>query len=218
MVLDGDAAYFSEALVDLQVAAVGRKAGEADRRRIVDQLQGGLLRKQHDRRRLHRSRTAIRVPGQRMLPAGWCWSPCAVAVPPRARALKFCNSRAHPENDTGTARVSGALILKDYQSGRGRLCENGRVTIPGIPPLRWPNGSILSLTFGWVSCYEAGCCWFCRIRPVVALRWVACRFDGSSGSGILKLVLKLPGVVNDRTWDLTGELAGLCSSHRRRRT
>jgi hypothetical protein len=35
-----------------------------------------------------------------------------VAVPPRARALKFCNLRAHPENDTGTAHVSGALILK----------------------------------------------------------------------------------------------------------
>jgi hypothetical protein len=29
-----------EALVDLQVAAVGRKASEADRRGIVDQLQG----------------------------------------------------------------------------------------------------------------------------------------------------------------------------------
>src|SRR5258708_24438361 len=50
MILDGDAAYLREALVDLQVAAVGREASQPDRRRIVDQLQSGLLRKQHDRR------------------------------------------------------------------------------------------------------------------------------------------------------------------------
>src|SRR6266702_4582692 len=46
MILDGDAAYLSDALVDLQVTAVGREASEADRCRVVDQLQGGLLGKQ----------------------------------------------------------------------------------------------------------------------------------------------------------------------------
>src|SRR5450759_415436 len=45
MILHGDAAYLCEALVDLQITAVGREASEADRRRIVDQLQGGLVRK-----------------------------------------------------------------------------------------------------------------------------------------------------------------------------
>ena len=43
MVLNGDAAYFSEAMIDLQIAAVGREASETDRRRVVYQLQGGLL-------------------------------------------------------------------------------------------------------------------------------------------------------------------------------
>src|SRR6267378_2362746 len=92
MILDGDAAYFCEALVDLQIAAVGRKASKADRRRVVDQLQGGLLRKQHDRRRLHCSRTAIRILGQRMPPAGWCRSRRTAAIRLRARALEFRNS------------------------------------------------------------------------------------------------------------------------------
>jgi hypothetical protein len=59
MILHRDAAYLGEALVDLQVATVGREASEADRRHIVDQLQGGLLRKQHDGRRFHRRRPAI---------------------------------------------------------------------------------------------------------------------------------------------------------------
>ncbi len=61
MILDRDAAYLGEALVDLQIAAVGREASKADRRRVVDQLQGRLLRKQHDGRRFHRRRTAIWV-------------------------------------------------------------------------------------------------------------------------------------------------------------
>ena len=54
MVLNGDPAYLGEALIDLQIAAVGREASEADRRSIIDQLQGRLLRKQHDRRRFDR--------------------------------------------------------------------------------------------------------------------------------------------------------------------
>jgi hypothetical protein len=61
MIFNRDTAYLGEALVDLQVAAVGRKESETDRRRVVDQLQSGLLRKQHDRRRFHGRRTAIRV-------------------------------------------------------------------------------------------------------------------------------------------------------------
>ena len=36
MILHGDAAYLCEALVDLQVTAVGREAGKANRRRVVD--------------------------------------------------------------------------------------------------------------------------------------------------------------------------------------
>ena len=43
VILDRDAADFGEALIDLQVAAVGRQAREADRRRIIDELQGRLL-------------------------------------------------------------------------------------------------------------------------------------------------------------------------------
>ena len=39
MVLNGDAADFGEALVDLDVAAVGGEEGEADRRGVVDQLR-----------------------------------------------------------------------------------------------------------------------------------------------------------------------------------
>jgi hypothetical protein len=42
MVLDRDAADLGEALVDLQVAAVGRQESETDRRRVVDRLQGRL--------------------------------------------------------------------------------------------------------------------------------------------------------------------------------
>jgi hypothetical protein len=49
MIFDRDAAYLGQALVDLQIAAVGREEGKADRRGIVDQLQG-RLRKHHDRR------------------------------------------------------------------------------------------------------------------------------------------------------------------------
>jgi hypothetical protein len=45
MILNRDTAYLSEAVVDLQIAAVGRKESETDWRRIVDQLQGGLLGK-----------------------------------------------------------------------------------------------------------------------------------------------------------------------------
>jgi hypothetical protein len=33
---------------------------------------------------------------------------------------------------------------------------------------------------------------------------------------MLQLVLKLPAAVNDRAWDLKGELAGLCCGHQRR--
>jgi hypothetical protein len=47
MILDGYAAYLGKTLVDLEIAAVGREAGEANRHRVIDQLQGGLLRKQH---------------------------------------------------------------------------------------------------------------------------------------------------------------------------
>jgi hypothetical protein len=43
----------------------------------------------------------------------------------------------------------------------------------------------LPLSFGCVSCYDAGRCWLCGIRPVVASSCAAYRFDGCSGSGIL---------------------------------
>jgi hypothetical protein len=57
MILDGDAAYLGEALVDVQVAAIRRKNGKADRRRIIDQTQGRLLWNRHadGRRRLRGS-------------------------------------------------------------------------------------------------------------------------------------------------------------------
>src|SRR5260370_24118695 len=45
MILDGDAAYLREALVDLQVAAVGREASQPDRRRNLGQLHEELLSK-----------------------------------------------------------------------------------------------------------------------------------------------------------------------------
>ena len=60
MIFNRDAAYLGQALVDLQIATIRRQESEADRRRIVNQLQGGLLRKQHDRR-FYRGRTALRV-------------------------------------------------------------------------------------------------------------------------------------------------------------
>jgi hypothetical protein len=44
MILDGDTADIGQALVDLEVAAVGGEEGEADRRGVVDQLQRRLLR------------------------------------------------------------------------------------------------------------------------------------------------------------------------------
>lgn len=44
MCLDRQAAYFSEALVDPQIAAVGRQECKANRRCVIDQLKGGLLR------------------------------------------------------------------------------------------------------------------------------------------------------------------------------
>jgi hypothetical protein len=47
MILYRDAAYFGEALVDLQIAAVGRQERKTNRRRVVDQLQCGLLRERH---------------------------------------------------------------------------------------------------------------------------------------------------------------------------
>ena len=58
MILDGNAAYVGKALVDLPVAAVGRKDSEADRRSVVDQLQRGLLRKS-DLLKIRDSLTAI---------------------------------------------------------------------------------------------------------------------------------------------------------------
>jgi hypothetical protein len=69
MILDRDATYFRQALIDLLIAAVGRKECKTDRRRIVDQLQGGLLRKQYDGRLFHRQRTtAIGILGQQTPP------------------------------------------------------------------------------------------------------------------------------------------------------
>jgi hypothetical protein len=44
MILDRDAADVGEALVDLEVAAVGGQEGQPNRRGIVDQLQRWLLR------------------------------------------------------------------------------------------------------------------------------------------------------------------------------
>ena len=43
MILNRDAADFGKTLVDLEVAAVGREEGEADRRGVVDQLERRLL-------------------------------------------------------------------------------------------------------------------------------------------------------------------------------
>jgi hypothetical protein len=61
MILHRDAANLREALVDLQIAAVGRQAGEPDRRRVIDQLKRRLLRKQHDGRRFQHRCSAIRI-------------------------------------------------------------------------------------------------------------------------------------------------------------
>ena len=47
MAFNRDAADLREALVDLQIVAVGRKVGEANRRGVIDQLQRRLLRKLH---------------------------------------------------------------------------------------------------------------------------------------------------------------------------
>ena len=50
MVFDRNAANVGQALVDLQIAAIGRKEGQPDRRGVVDELQR-RLRKLYDRRR-----------------------------------------------------------------------------------------------------------------------------------------------------------------------
>jgi hypothetical protein len=50
-------------LIDLQVAAIRRKAGKADRRGIVDQLERRLMREQHDFGLMPRSRYACRKVG-----------------------------------------------------------------------------------------------------------------------------------------------------------
>ena len=42
VVLNGDAAYFCEATVDMQITAVGREESETNRRRVISQLQGRL--------------------------------------------------------------------------------------------------------------------------------------------------------------------------------
>jgi hypothetical protein len=68
MILDGYAAYVGKTLLDLEIAAVGREAGEANRRRVVDQLHGGLLRKQHHGRRFPCRRSAIRFFANEFLP------------------------------------------------------------------------------------------------------------------------------------------------------
>jgi hypothetical protein len=47
MVLDGDPACFGKTLIDLKVAAIGRKAAQSDRRRVIDELQR-RLQKQED--------------------------------------------------------------------------------------------------------------------------------------------------------------------------
>jgi hypothetical protein len=68
MILDGYAAYLGKTLIDLEIAAVGREAGEANPRRVVDQLHGGLLRKQHHGRRFPCCRSAIRFFANEFLP------------------------------------------------------------------------------------------------------------------------------------------------------
>ena len=47
MIFHRNPANLGEAMVDLQIPAVGGQAGEPDRRGVIDQLQGGLLRKQY---------------------------------------------------------------------------------------------------------------------------------------------------------------------------
>jgi hypothetical protein len=62
VILDRDPAYVGKALIDLQIAAIGRQYREADRRGIIDQLQCSLLRKRNERRqRFGGSRSAVRA-------------------------------------------------------------------------------------------------------------------------------------------------------------
>ena len=77
MILDRDAADFGEALVDLEVAAVGREEGQADRRGVVDQLQGRLLRIE-DGFRIGRRHSA----GDRRLMGRHRLAPAFISAPP----------------------------------------------------------------------------------------------------------------------------------------
>lgn len=47
MILDGDAAYFGEALIDLKVATIRRQAGKPYGRRVVDELQRRLWKQKN---------------------------------------------------------------------------------------------------------------------------------------------------------------------------
>jgi hypothetical protein len=43
MILNRDSANLGETLIDMHIAAVRRKEREANRRGVIDELQGGLL-------------------------------------------------------------------------------------------------------------------------------------------------------------------------------
>ncbi|PYV66156.1 MAG: hypothetical protein DMG97_30165 [Acidobacteria bacterium] len=77
-------------------------------------------------------------------------------------------------------------------------------------------GGISSFAFGPGGCRDATRYRFRGFRAIVASAGSVHRSGGRSGSGSLCLVLNLPTAVNDRAWDLKGELAGLCCGHQRR--
>ena len=98
MILHRDAADFGEALVDLQIAAVGRQEREADRRRVIDRLQGRL-------RETARRKT--------------------LSPPPHRDSWSFGNERLPYRycRVTSNVRSRDQDIIK---AERARLCKNGQ--------------------------------------------------------------------------------------------
>ena len=95
-----------------------------------------------------------------------------------------------------------------FQTGAQRPRNQGEIT----------NilSSISSFALGPGGCRDATCYRFRGFRAIVASAGSAHRSGGRCGSESLCLVLNLPAAVNDRAWDLKGELAGLCCGHQRR--
>jgi hypothetical protein len=50
MILDRDAAYLGQTLIDLEIPAIGRQERKPDRRRVTNQLQRWLLSKRLQKR------------------------------------------------------------------------------------------------------------------------------------------------------------------------